>query len=994
LATAFDNPPERWPVRAQQRWQIKAEKARTAANKPGRSPIGEVPFMSKQSIVTSASLIALLSVMAAPAFAQDAAPAAEAEAESEGAIIVTATRRASPLADVPIAVSAVTAQSLQNSGASDIRQLNQLAPSLLVSSTGTEANGSARIRGVGTVGDNPGLESSVAVFIDGVYRSRTGAGLNELGEIERVEVLRGPQGTLFGRNASAGLLNIVSKAPSFTLGGSAEATYGNYDYYRLAGRVTGPLSETVAASIDAVYAKRDGFLNLVDATGTKTGSTNNRDRFFGRAQLLIEPSDTLSIRLIGDYTKRDESCCGAVYINTGEEVGSSPSNYTQNATNRIINVLSAVGSRFPNGATPYTQDPYLRNISVTPSRPYISKLNDWGISGEVNAEFGNVKLTSITAYRDYKSSDAGDYDYTTVDMLYKTPESFRQFRTFTQELRLQGSAFEDKLDWLVGGYYANEKLTLRDETRFGADYGRFAACRLMTGAGNAASLAPAQLALCALANDGVATTPDISNLIAGTQASINASLNAAFLAAGLPAQTAAAQAGAISGGLGAGLNALAAIPNNTGDTNNRYRQNSENWALFTHNIVHITDTLDLTLGLRYTHESKDMTATFTNNNATCTALQPNLAPIAANAQLGSAAALAGGILTLACLGNSSTSLNNVAFADKQSRGEFSGTAVLSYKPTSNTMIYGSYSRGYKAGGYNLDRFELGNFGVAPRTAPATYFSPRTVGDTAALRFDPEKVNAYELGFKINGRKWGANIAVFRQEFTNFQLNTFNGVSFVVQNINGCDTAVAGNGTCAAGSVKPGMVSQGVEIEANVSPVRNFRLTGGLTYASTKFAKNLVGSEDGTVPLDPALFLLPGNTNSNAPRWVATASAAWTPELGDSGLSGLLYIDGRMTDDYNTGSDLFPEKVQDGYIVANARIGIRGPGQKWAVEFWGQNIFNEQYTQVAFNSPLQSSGPGNGSTAQLGRGTTTMTNQVFSAYLAEPRTYGITLRGKF
>ena len=188
-----------------------------------------------------------------PALAQDQTPAQTDDAAADAAadanvIIVTATRRASPLSEVPIAVSAVTAASLQNSGANDIRQLNQLAPSLLVSSTGSEANGSARIRGVGTVGDNPGLESSVAVFIDGVYRSRTGAGLSDLGEIERIEVLRGPQGTLFGRNASAGLINIVSKAPEFTFGAKGEITYGNYDFWRVSGRVTGPVVFTKAVA--------------------------------------------------------------------------------------------------------------------------------------------------------------------------------------------------------------------------------------------------------------------------------------------------------------------------------------------------------------------------------------------------------------------------------------------------------------------------------------------------------------------------------------------------------------------------------------------------------------------------------------------------------------------------------------------------------------------------------------------------------------------------
>ncbi len=947
---------------------------------------------------TTVSLLTLASAfIATPLYAQDAGTEQpQAEELGQGEIIVTATRRASPLSDVPIAVSAVTAQSLQNSGASDIRQLNQLAPSLLVSSTGSEANGSARIRGVGTVGDNPGLESSVAVFIDGVYRSRTGAGLSELGEIERVEVLRGPQGTLFGRNASAGLLNIVSKAPEFDFHANGEITYGNYDYWRASGRVTGPITDTLAASLDGVYVKRNGFQKIVDASGAKTGDTNDRNRWFLRGQLLFEPTDAISFRLIGDYTRRRESCCSASYFNTGEEIGSAPGSYSISPSNRIVAILQGLGGKFPNGASPYAQNPYERNVSITPGRDYGSNLNDWGISGELNYDMGGAKLTSITAYRDYKSSDFGDYDYNTADLLYRDPGTYRQFRTFTQELRLQGSAFADKLDWLVGGYYANEKLTLRDNLRFGADYGRFAACRLMAGAGNTSNLTVAQLQACG--NSTV--TPQ---LIAGTQANLNTGLYSAIyarlIAAGASAAvaqaTATAQAGAISTGLGNGLRALTAIPSGAGDVDTRYFQNSQNWAVFTHNIIHIADGLDLTLGARYTHETKKFSADINNTNATCAALQSGAAAglpgIATNTQLGSAATLAQGILTLGCLGNGSTSLNALDLHDKISKGEFTGTAVLSYKPTQSTLVYASFSRGYKAGGYNLDRFELGSTGITPGISPITYFSPRTNADAATLAFEPEKVDAYELGFKINQRHWGFNLAAFRQEFTNFQLNTFNGTGFVVQNINGCKDELSATRTCA--DTKAGLISEGVEIEFNVNPARNFRVNAGLTYSRAKFAKRLVGSEDGTVPLDTALFLLPGSTNSNAPHWVTTASAAWTPDVGSSGLSALFYVDTRLTSDFNTGSDLYPEKVQDGYMVVNARIGLRGPDQRWAIEFWGQNIFNEKYMQVAFNSPLQSSSPNNQSVAQLGT-FGTMSNQLFSAYLAEPRTYGITLRGKF
>src|SRR6476661_1941691 len=150
------------------------------------------------------------------AAAQDQAREVQAQPTNTGDIVITATRRNQALSDVPMAVSAVTAENLRNTGATDIRQLNKIAPSLLVSSTQSEAGAAvARIRGVGTVGDNPGLEGSVGVFIDGVYRSRTGIGLTDLGAIDRIEVLRGPQGTLFGRNTSAGLISVITAKPRF-----------------------------------------------------------------------------------------------------------------------------------------------------------------------------------------------------------------------------------------------------------------------------------------------------------------------------------------------------------------------------------------------------------------------------------------------------------------------------------------------------------------------------------------------------------------------------------------------------------------------------------------------------------------------------------------------------------------------------------------------------------------------------------------------------------
>ena len=853
----------------------------------------------------------------------DTLNAADVDQDDVPVIVVTAQGRQQALADVPVAVSAVSGETLANSGTNDIRELNQVAPSLLVSSTGNEANGSARIRGIGTVGDNPGLESSVAVFVDGVYRSRSGNALSELGPLDRVEILRGPQGTLGGRNASAGLISIYTAPPEFDFSAHAAATYGNYDALRFEGGVNVPLGDTIAVRADGVYFERDGFYNDV----VNDVRINNRDRYLVRAQALFEPSETLSFRLVGDYSKKDEACCAATFVQTDfaplarvtpgldpfarPQPGAPALTSTQNP---IVPILLGLGQN----PAALNQSTFDRDIYVTPGRSYEGETEDYGISGELNLQLGAIDLTSITAYREYSNFQGSDTDYTQLDLLYRAPTEFggaRSFKTFTQEVRLNGTFFDDRIDWLVGGFYANEDLRVQDNLRFGEDYGTFVSCRL------AIALQPS------LGPLGI-TVPDPSQQNCFSPTAFGVVQSGAVFGAATPLVTQA-------------LNNLSTI-SDLGSTGDVYNQTSENFAFFTHNIIHLTDTLDLTLGARYTNETKDFDATFGNDNVICPTNRALLGPIAG------ASPFFSGLLALSCQGNSTSELDGVSIADTRDEDEFTGTAILSWKPTPDLLVYGSYSRGYKAGGFNLDRSALGN--------PAT-FNVANI-DPTVLQFAEETVDAYEVGMKYSRRKWGFSLAGFRQEFSNFQLNTFNGSVFLVQNINGCDADLGGGdrdaspvtGVCDADDVGPGVIAQGIEFETTLNPIRNVGFTLGVTYSDTSYEDNLVGSDQGE-PLDPALRLLPGDNLSNAPEWVGTTSLTWTPPLGDSGLAGLFFVNARMTDDYNTGSDLLYGKEQDAFVIVNGRVGVTGIANRFAVEGWVQNLFDVDYTQVAFNTPF-------------------------------------------
>jgi iron complex outermembrane receptor protein len=925
--------------------------------------------------------------------------AVEQQPTDSGDIIVTATRRNEALSDVPLAVSAVTAETLENTGATDIRQLQQVSPSLLVTSTQSEAGAStARIRGIGTVGDNPGLESSVGVFIDGVYRSRTGVGLTELGPLDRVEVLRGPQGTLFGRNTSAGLISIITARPRFEPEVAGELTVGNYDMRRVELSATGGLSDTVAARLDGVLMKRDGFLEDV----VSGRDVNNRDRWLLRGQLLFQPSDKLSVRLIADYAKRNEECCAAPYLPASDYTaanGREPSTFKP--------LMEALGGIVQD-------DPFDRKVAISEGRSYRGDVKDWGLSGELVYDLGGAELTSITAYRNNNLIRGTDIDYSNLDLAYRPDDgtAFNRFKTFTQEVRLQGEALGGKLDWLVGAYYAKEHLRSQDSIRYGEDFGALTNCYVASNFAALLALSPvpaAQAAAPFLVQAGSATcfNPVVAAGVSPAITGLNGVVFKAFNNLAPFNNLAVFGNSGFENLIRAGLLAPAVPGFALADTGfvDDFRQKSNNFAVFTHNIFSITDALKLTIGARYTSETKRLNAELTDNNLACAVFTGT-----SLAQLPCASpSVAGGSLDL---------------DGKRKENKLSGTAVLSYKPTDQILTYLSYSRGYKAGGFNLDRSalnrdrSLNSFGqlIAGQVCPGSGTLPTPAPGRAGcvdfasaenLEFKPEINDAVELGVKYNGRGIDINVALFHQLFRDFQLNTFNGVNFIVENINSCEDDLGGadtdnvsvvggvpaeTGACD-GDTRAGVKSRGVEFELFARPMTDLNFNFGATLAETRYRKNLVGA--GGRPLATALFQLPGRRVSNAAALSVTSSLAWTPPIGGSGMRGLFYVDVRHQSQFNTGSDLDIEKVENGYTTVNARLGLRGPDQNWAIELWAQNLFNEKVKQIAFDAFLQGNCTQRGAEEGFCSPTfgTTRSNQLFGVFLGEPRLYGLTLRGK-
>ncbi|WP_421730060.1 TonB-dependent receptor [Brevundimonas sp.] len=880
---------------------------------------------------------ASVAVVSAAAFGFAGVAAAQDAPSSVDDIIVTAQKREQSLQDVPIVVTTLNEAALNGAGVRDIKDLQILTPGLIVTSTTSESVTTARIRGVGTVADNPGIESSVGIVIDGVYRSRNGVGFGDLGELSRIEVLKGPQGTLFGKNTSAGVINIISEQPSFTPGAEVEITGGNFNAWGASASVTGPLSEQIAGRFYIAKRERDGFYDVNVVNGPRTETDDQNQNFWtARGQLLILPSDTASIRLIADYSKREEYCCVASQVVTGP-------------TGAIVNLVTPGGEGIRGPISPNYANrnelPFSRDVFA--NRETSQEIEDMGISAEANIDITswNASLTSITAFRSWETVNGSDIDFTGADLFYRLPNGDFSFGLdqMSQEFRLAGTT--DRFDWLVGVIGSKEDLQRNDSFIFGAAWNPYLSGLLasqlapaIAGALGDPSLAPSLIPVIAPNVLSCLTAPFPANVLCGAPPTSGGN----FFLGGPPI--------APGTGYAAGSGYV-----------DRYGQDSDSIALFTNNTWRATEQLQVTLGLRYTRESKTLNTAQDNiggNGAVCAAARQN--PLLAagspfNAFLG------GGL----CINQTNPDFDGRAYTQKWDDDDLSGKLAVQYRFSPSLMVYGSAARGFKAGGFNLERSS------APTSA--TNSNPTPVDDTS---FASETVDSYELGFKstLFDRSLLFNVTAYQQDFHDFQLNTFAGIAFIVETI-------------------PELNSKGVDMDfVWFTPIEGLSLSGGATYTDSTYGE--FGASDLQVPSRfPALSLLPGNTVSFAPEYTASASIAFDRSIG-MGLRAGFNLSAKYTTEYNTGSDLLPAKMQDAFTLLNGRVTIGSEGGGWALDVWGQNLTDEEYYQVVFNGPLQGSPfsatqQTDGSFYNPAADTTT-----YNAFLGAPRTFGATLRLKY
>jgi outer membrane receptor protein involved in Fe transport len=667
------------------------------------------------------SLATIVSLLLAIGFAIPAG-AQESEASIEE-IVVTATKREQTLQEVPIAVSVVDAETLEQAQIIDIKDLQATVPSLRVTQLQTTGNTNFLIRGFGNGANNPGIEPSVGVFIDGVYRSRSAAALVDLPNVERIEVLRGPQSTLFGKNASAGVINVITAAPGMDgYGGSASITVGNYNQIIVKGDIDGPITDTIGFSLSANSNQRDGYFTNLE-TG---GEINERDRWGVRGQLLFLPTDDITLRLIADYDEIDEYCCGVANLLNGP-------------TGLAVRL---VGGDF----VPEQPFAYENYFDFDPT----NEIENKGVSLQADFNFSNdMLLTSITAYREQSRLDNADIDFTSAQMV-GVNSGDTQIDTFTQELRLSQSM--DNVDWMVGAYYFSEDISYDNVLAYDTAFRPYA--DILSGGGvtvleqtmKALGLLPPQASFFG-AGQGVAefTGQDDETISLFGQVDWHVT-----------------DRWTLTGGLNYTEVEKDAFVNQV---------NTDIFSSISMRQVGFGAIFFSLTGLPPTPENIAA-------NPAQAAQALALSGISCTPETGPACNPLLGLQPLQFLPPFLNFPNSVE-PGTSSDDKVTWTARAAFQATDSINVYASAGTGFKATSWNLSRDSRPFASDIPALLQAGLGVPNLRAGTRYA--GPEESTVYELGMKANWSTLQLNLAIFDQEIEGFQSNIFTGTGFNLQN---------------------------------------------------------------------------------------------------------------------------------------------------------------------------------------------------------------------
>jgi len=835
----------------------------------------------------SVGFTALIAGTGLTATAQDDA---EEGAKRLNTVTITATKREQTLQDVPVAVSVVDDSVIEKAEIQDLGDLQSVVPSLRVGQLQSSANTNFIIRGFGNGANNAGIEPSVGVFIDGVYRSRSAAQITDLPNLQRVEVLRGPQSTLFGKNASAGVISIVTRGPQFEQSGAIEGSIGNYDAYRLKGDITGPLSDTVAYSLSGNYNKRDGYADDL-ATGS---DVNQRDRWGVRGQLLFTPSEQLEFRVIADYDQIDEICCVA-------------GNLVNGPTGAAIGLL---GGQL-DAENPFSYNEF-NNLDS------INEIENSGISLQADYEMSFADLTSITAFRTVDSLTDQDSDFTSADLLSRNRND-TQIETFTQEVRLTSSNPDASFDWMVGAFFFDEQVEIANEIQYGADFRGYA--------------------------DILAGGPAA---IAGAEAFVGVP-NGTFGGAGQGLQeeygqdnTAWSLFGTLDFYLTDRLTATVGL-NYTEDEKDAFGRVQ---------ATDVLSGLDLTqagytavLATLLGQQGVDITnpasvGPFVQGNpalyaqlqagAVAAAQDPTQNPFAALAPL---QFLPPFLNFPNAVENGSTSDSNTSYSLR-----------LAYDLTDNINVYGSYATGFKASSWNLSRdsrpfpadFTPGSSIIDPVTGQELVAAPSSAIQDAGLAVNnlttgtrfagPEEAEVFELGVKGSFDNFAFNLAVFDQVIEGFQSNVFTGTGFALANAGEQST-------------------QGLELDLTWNPTDALTISFASTFLDPvydSFPNSASGDLSGTTPsgIPETATSLGFNYDFALGNWDSFVRADWQYE------SDTDFFDS-PTNQALLDSVGYSREVD----LVNASLGFESE-DGLGITFWSRNLFDQERITTAFPSVAQ------------------------------------------